>query len=127
MSNHWTPTKPNTFYGLSSRITAKCSIIAEDRFQVDLSGYSEEAIEIFKTIPSRSYDPKSRMWSFNINNYDMLLSKLNVLVQKLTVEKLPANVLKCLKQPKNDILIDFEKIDPVLSSTLLPFQVEGVR
>lgn len=47
--------KPNTFYGVSSLITVKASLISQERFQVDLSGYSEEAIGIFKTIPSRSY------------------------------------------------------------------------
>lgn len=55
MSKNWTPTKANAFYGASARLTAKCSVITQDRFQVDLSGYSEEAIVIFKSIPSRQY------------------------------------------------------------------------
>lgn len=71
-------------------------------------------------------DPKTRVWSFIIKDYDMVLAKLNTLSQKLVVEKMPKYVLKCLKQPKNDVIIDFERLDPVLSSTLLPFQVEGL-
>lgn len=142
MAKQWTP---NKFYGSVTRITAKCSLISQERLQVDLSGYCEEAIGIFKTIPTRSYgmcinsfcqhlykiidilDPKSRIWSFSIKDYDLLMSKLDALSQKVVVEKLPKFVLNCLKQPKNNVIINFEKLDPVLSSTLLPFQVEGLR
>lgn len=52
MSNIW---QTNSFYGKPQVIKAKCSLISEDRFQVDLSSYSEEAIGFFKTVPSRSY------------------------------------------------------------------------
>lgn len=55
MSKSWKPTTPNKFYGNPSLITVKCSLISPERFQVDLSGFSEDAIAIFKTIPSRSY------------------------------------------------------------------------
>lgn len=44
-----------TFYGNNKAITGSCSLISEDRFVVELSGYSQEAIEIFKAIPTRSY------------------------------------------------------------------------
>lgn len=56
----------------------------------------------------------------------MLASKLGV-SQKLVLEEIPKFVLDCLKQPKKDVIIDFEKVDPVLSSSLLPFQVEGLK
>lgn len=57
----------------------------------------------------------------------MLLQKLEQLPQKLLIEKLPNFVFTCLKQPKKEVNIEFEKLDPVLSSSLLPFQVEGLR
>lgn len=138
--------KPNSFYGGNTTITLKCSLISHDRFQAEMSGFSNEAIGVFKTIPSRSYgkyavlryssiyfsdycitDPKTRIWSFDIKDYDLLLSKFTSLANKVIVEKLPKFVLNCLKQQKINTDIDFEKIDPVLSSSLLPFQVEGLR
>lgn len=71
-------------------------------------------------------DPKTRMWSFTVNDYNMLMSKLDTLSQKLVVEKIPKYVLNCLQEMKNNVVIDFDKLDPVLSSSLLPFQVEGL-
>lgn len=55
------------------------------------------------------------------------MSKLDALSHKLVLEKLPKFVLNCLKQPQNNVIVDFDKLDPVLCSTLLPFQLEGLR
>lgn len=42
------------FYGKST-ITGTCSLISQDRFAVELSGFNTNAIELFKSIPTRSY------------------------------------------------------------------------
>lgn len=50
--------KPSTtqqFYGNTKTITGTCSLVSDDRFAVDLSGYSAQAIAAFKTIPTRFY------------------------------------------------------------------------
>lgn len=36
-------------------ITCTCSMISSSRFQVNTSGYSAKLIELFKTLPTRSY------------------------------------------------------------------------
>lgn len=36
-------------------VTGKCSLLTETRFVVELSGFNEAAISVFKTIPSRNY------------------------------------------------------------------------
>lgn len=36
-------------------ITCTCSMISSSRFQVNISGYSAKLIDVFKTIPTRSY------------------------------------------------------------------------
>lgn len=62
-----------------------------------------------------------------MKDYDMLMSKLGELSKKLVVEKIPKFVLNCIKIPILNNIIDFDKLDPVLSSSLLPFQVEGLK
>lgn len=50
--------KPSTtqqFYGNTKTITGTCYLVSEERFAVDLSGYSAQAITVFKTIPTRFY------------------------------------------------------------------------
>ncbi|KAJ8966600.1 hypothetical protein NQ314_003430 [Rhamnusium bicolor] len=115
----------NKFYG-KEKLSGKCVLLSQDRFCVKLNGFSEEAIVIFKTIPSRSYDPKSRIWNFHIKDYALLLSKLQTLQAKLSIDKLPGFVLNCIKKTQNEVTVDFTKIDPVLASALMPFQLEGV-
>lgn len=59
----YTKTKPTLpFYGQKKVITANIHLISEYRFAVDLSRYSVEAIDVFKTIPTKSYS-KSRSYS----------------------------------------------------------------
>lgn len=49
------PANPGQFYGKQNVVTGTCSLISDERFVVELSGFSQQAIEVFKTIPSRSY------------------------------------------------------------------------
>ncbi|VEN34263.1 unnamed protein product [Callosobruchus maculatus] len=119
---------PLKFYGKTPQSTkAKCVLISAHRFIVELNSFSAEVTEVFRTIPSRLYDPKSRSWNFSISDYNLLMSKLQTLEPKITLEKLPPFILKIILPPKRQVEIDFEHIDPVLSSSLMSFQVEGVR
>lgn len=43
------------FYGKKEPITGSVYLISEHRFAVDLSEFSAPALEIFKSIPTRSY------------------------------------------------------------------------
>uniref|UniRef100_A0A8C5KUI5 SWI/SNF-related matrix-associated actin-dependent regulator of chromatin subfamily A-like protein 1 n=1 Tax=Jaculus jaculus TaxID=51337 RepID=A0A8C5KUI5_JACJA len=43
-----------------------------DRFQVKI-GYNEELIAVFKSLPSRSYDPSTKMWDFSMTDYSALM------------------------------------------------------
>ncbi|KAG5898702.1 hypothetical protein JTB14_030652 [Gonioctena quinquepunctata] len=119
--------KPNVYVQKSSTITGKCVLISEDRFNVELSAFSQEAIEIFKSIPSRYYDQNSRCWSFSLQYYELLITRLNYLKPRLIVEPIPKYVLNCLQMKKDDADIDFERLDPVLYDALMPFQVDAVR
>ncbi|KAK2506440.1 hypothetical protein MC885_012458 [Smutsia gigantea] len=43
-----------------------------DRFQVQI-GYSAELITVFKSLPSRSYDPATKTWNFSMTDYSALM------------------------------------------------------
>lgn len=47
--------KQTSPFGKNNIVTGTCALISEDRFTVELSGYSAPAIEVFKTIPSKIY------------------------------------------------------------------------
>ncbi|XP_018408054.1 PREDICTED: SWI/SNF-related matrix-associated actin-dependent regulator of chromatin subfamily A-like protein 1 [Nanorana parkeri] len=53
----------------------RCIKHAEDRFRVEV-GYNAELIALFKTIPSKSYDPATKMWSFGLEDYTNLMSEV---------------------------------------------------
>ncbi|KAJ8981754.1 hypothetical protein NQ317_004934 [Molorchus minor] len=119
-----TPSKQQ-FYG--QQLIAKCVLTSSERFCVELDGFLQGVIDSFKTIGSRIYDPKTRTWSFNIKDYNLFLTKLGPLQSKVVIQKLPSFILTCLNTPQNEVEIDYDKLDPVLSSSLLPFQVEGLK
>uniref|UniRef100_A0A667YPH7 SWI/SNF-related matrix-associated actin-dependent regulator of chromatin subfamily A-like protein 1 n=1 Tax=Myripristis murdjan TaxID=586833 RepID=A0A667YPH7_9TELE len=49
-------------------VRGKCVLHSEDRFRVEVS-YHAELIAVFKTIPSKSYDPATKMWMFSLEDY----------------------------------------------------------
>ncbi|KAF6362206.1 SWI/SNF related, matrix associated, actin dependent regulator of chromatin, subfamily a like 1 [Rhinolophus ferrumequinum] len=43
-----------------------------DRFQVQI-GYNAELIAVFKSLPSRRFDPATKTWNFSMNDYSALM------------------------------------------------------
>ncbi|XP_070278188.1 SWI/SNF-related matrix-associated actin-dependent regulator of chromatin subfamily A-like protein 1 [Myotis yumanensis] len=43
-----------------------------DRFQVKI-GYNAELIAVFKSLPSRNFDPDTKMWNFSMSDYSALM------------------------------------------------------
>ncbi|XP_065173946.1 SWI/SNF-related matrix-associated actin-dependent regulator of chromatin subfamily A-like protein 1 [Atheta coriaria] len=121
-SNNKFNTKP---FNNDQRIQATCILLTSNRFQVKLSAYFNVAIEVMKTIPSKSYDPKTCNWNFSLDHYDMLLSKLDKLNSHLQVVKLPLWIHNLKRKPKDDCY-DFSIIDEELRNTLMPFQEESL-
>ncbi|KAM6349120.1 SWI/SNF-related matrix-associated actin-dependent regulator of chromatin subfamily A-like protein 1 isoform 2-T4 [Alca torda] len=56
----------------------KCVKYGEDRFQVEI-GYNAELIAVFKTIPSKSYDPAMKKWNFSLEDYSSFMEAANQL------------------------------------------------
>ncbi|XP_038222560.1 SWI/SNF-related matrix-associated actin-dependent regulator of chromatin subfamily A-like protein 1 [Zerene cesonia] len=103
-------------------------LISEDRFEVNPSEFCTPLINIFKTIPSKSYDTKSKLWNFSIHDYEQLMSKVAPLAPHIVLGTLPHYVLKILKENiVNPNSIDLSPIESTLRNKLMPFQEDGVR
>uniref|UniRef100_A0A4W2E7Z1 SWI/SNF-related matrix-associated actin-dependent regulator of chromatin subfamily A-like protein 1 n=1 Tax=Bos indicus x Bos taurus TaxID=30522 RepID=A0A4W2E7Z1_BOBOX len=122
-----------------------------ERFQVKI-GYNEALIAVFKSLPSRSYDPatktwnfsmtdygplnvKTRKWSFLLEEYSKLMERVRGLPQ-VQLDPLPktltlafaAQLQKTSLSPVADIPeADLSRVDSKLVSSLLPFQRAGVN
>ncbi|XP_063144906.1 SWI/SNF-related matrix-associated actin-dependent regulator of chromatin subfamily A-like protein 1 [Candoia aspera] len=55
-----------------SILKGKCVKHSEGRFRVEI-GYSTELIRMFRSLPSKSYDPETRMWNFSLEDYGHLM------------------------------------------------------
>ncbi|XP_039312254.1 SWI/SNF-related matrix-associated actin-dependent regulator of chromatin subfamily A-like protein 1 isoform X3 [Solenopsis invicta] len=124
--------EPRNSSSFTLSVTGKCYMISEDRFALEVQ-FVPAIIETFKTIPSRNYDLKTRIWNFHINDYNSLLQKLAQSKDfKISVTKIPEAVLQVFKKnlKSNSQILeeeeDLSKIDEQLVGSLLPFQRVGV-
>ncbi|XP_063829169.1 SWI/SNF-related matrix-associated actin-dependent regulator of chromatin subfamily A-like protein 1 [Ostrinia nubilalis] len=103
-------------------------LISETRFEVNPSEFCVPLINIFKTIPSRSYDPGSKLWNFSVDDYHELIKKVAPLAPHVVLGSLPPYVLKVLQgQTMDPNNIDLTPVEATLRHKLMPFQEQGVR
>uniref|UniRef100_A0A671Z2A3 SWI/SNF-related matrix-associated actin-dependent regulator of chromatin subfamily A-like protein 1 n=1 Tax=Sparus aurata TaxID=8175 RepID=A0A671Z2A3_SPAAU len=55
-------------------VRGKCVAHTEDRFRIEV-GYHAELIAVFKSIPSKNYDPATKMWNFSLEDYRQLMEE----------------------------------------------------
>ncbi|XP_060119233.1 SWI/SNF-related matrix-associated actin-dependent regulator of chromatin subfamily A-like protein 1 [Heteronotia binoei] len=67
-------------------LKGKCVKHSEDRFQINI-GYNAELIEMFRNLPSKKYDPATKMWNFSLEDYSQLME---------AVEQIPSVTLSPL-------------------------------
>ncbi|KAJ8715243.1 hypothetical protein PYW08_005224 [Mythimna loreyi] len=103
-------------------------LISEDRFEVNPSEFCSPLINIFKSLPSKSFDSKSKLWNFSINDYQQLMSKVAPLAPHIVLGPIPPYVLRVLRENATDpSSVDLSPIEVTLRHKLMPFQEEGVR
>ncbi|KAJ8712522.1 hypothetical protein PYW07_005364 [Mythimna separata] len=103
-------------------------LISEDRFEVNPSEFCSPLINIFKSLPSKSFDSKSKLWNFSINDYQQLMSKVAPLAPHIVLGPIPPYVLRVLRENATDpSSVDLSPIEATLRHKLMPFQEEGVR
>ncbi|XP_067265056.1 SWI/SNF-related matrix-associated actin-dependent regulator of chromatin subfamily A-like protein 1 isoform X2 [Chanodichthys erythropterus] len=114
-------------------IKGKCVLVSRSRLEVDI-GYQADVIGIFKQMPSRCYDMKTRKWTFLLEDYGKLMADLNEL-SSVEIEPLPHAVLQsfCAQFEKSESgapvppEADLSHVDPQLTRSLMPFQRDGVN
>uniref|UniRef100_A0A8D0DEV6 SWI/SNF-related matrix-associated actin-dependent regulator of chromatin subfamily A-like protein 1 n=1 Tax=Sander lucioperca TaxID=283035 RepID=A0A8D0DEV6_SANLU len=55
-------------------VRGKCAAHTEGRFRVEVA-YHTELIAVFKSIPSKNYDPAIKMWNFSLEDYHQLMAE----------------------------------------------------
>uniref|UniRef100_A0AAX7SJX7 SWI/SNF-related matrix-associated actin-dependent regulator of chromatin subfamily A-like protein 1 n=1 Tax=Astatotilapia calliptera TaxID=8154 RepID=A0AAX7SJX7_ASTCA len=56
-------------------VRGRCVPHTEDRFRVEVS-YHAGLIAVFKSIPSKNYDPATKMWNFSLEDYRQLSTEV---------------------------------------------------
>ncbi|XP_076858649.1 SWI/SNF-related matrix-associated actin-dependent regulator of chromatin subfamily A-like protein 1 isoform X1 [Brachyhypopomus gauderio] len=114
-------------------VKGQCTLISRSRLEVDV-GYNADVIGVFKQMPSRNYDMKTRKWSFLLEDYGKLMEAVNA-ISAVEIEPLPRAVLQVFSshfdksQPRAvDVPeADLTAVDPMLTRHLMPFQLHGVN
>ncbi|MCL4115455.1 UNVERIFIED_CONTAM: hypothetical protein GTU68_053572 [Idotea baltica] len=110
------------------KVTGNFLLSCKDTFEVNVP-YNQQVIDIFKTMPSKQYDVKTKKWSFNISDHSRLSTALNQLRPAVCISDLPSYVLQALKKSSKyptPASIDLLSLDPLLLEAFMPFQREGV-
>ncbi|RVE48038.1 hypothetical protein evm_007350 [Chilo suppressalis] len=109
-------------------ISGTVYLITENRFEVNPSEFCVPLINVFKTIPSRSYDANTKLWNFSVSDYHELMKQVSSLEPYVVLGGLPTYVLKVLQDPTVDPnSIDLSPVESTLRNKLMPFQEEGAR
>uniref|UniRef100_A0A8C5APF2 SWI/SNF-related matrix-associated actin-dependent regulator of chromatin subfamily A-like protein 1 n=1 Tax=Gadus morhua TaxID=8049 RepID=A0A8C5APF2_GADMO len=109
-------------------VQGQCVLVSPARFEVDV-GYHADVIAAFKQTPSRCYDMNTRKWNFALEDYRRLT------IASAEVEPLPRGVVQAFRARFDGTLVrplgvpeaDLSAVDPSLTSSLMPFQREGVN
>ncbi|XP_052755113.1 SWI/SNF-related matrix-associated actin-dependent regulator of chromatin subfamily A-like protein 1 [Galleria mellonella] len=121
-------TLPESNVPVGKVVTGTVYLISENRFEVNPSEFCTPLINIFKTIPSKSYDANTKLWNFSISDYQDLMNKVASLAPHVVLGSLPPYVLKILNEDVIDMdSVDLSPIEATLRHKLMPFQEEGVR
>ncbi|KAK3569061.1 hypothetical protein QTP86_021529 [Hemibagrus guttatus] len=114
-------------------VKGRCTLISRSCLEVDIT-YHADVIAVFKQMPSKNYDMKTRKWSFLLEDYGKLMESLNN-ISAVEVEPLPRAVLQAFssqfdKSHSRAAEIpeaDLSGIDTTLTRSLMPFQQHGVN
>uniref|UniRef100_A0A8C5QN21 SWI/SNF-related matrix-associated actin-dependent regulator of chromatin subfamily A-like protein 1 n=1 Tax=Leptobrachium leishanense TaxID=445787 RepID=A0A8C5QN21_9ANUR len=123
----------NSWQKPSAITKGKCVLISRSRFEVEV-GYHAEIICLFKEMPTRTYDTKTRRWSFLLQDYQKLVEAARDILE-VEIEPLPRFVVQAFAPQFEKTSLyteespeaDLSNVDDVLVDNLMPFQMEGVN
>lgn len=129
------------------KVSCKVYMISNTRFVAQPSCFHAKLIDVFKTIPSRSYglyaiiellynyfkyftlitDNSKCLWSFGLQDYELLQERVGGMKPDISIGIIPKSVITVCRTPPVDIERScLSSIEPKLAEKLLPFQQEGV-
>eukprot|EP00099_Drosophila_melanogaster_P017912 NP_608883.1 Marcal1 [Drosophila melanogaster] len=112
---------------LGNSITCNLYLISTHRFAAQTSGYHEQLVTVFKNMPTKCYDGQTRIWSFDLSDYQSLKTHAADLKPYVHMNGIPKKVLDLCGQPpvvpERSVLAS---IEPKLADQLMPFQQDGV-
>ncbi|XP_033099293.1 SWI/SNF-related matrix-associated actin-dependent regulator of chromatin subfamily A-like protein 1 [Anneissia japonica] len=117
---------------ISSTKTGHFTLISRSHFSVNIP-FNAKIIDIFKQMPTKSYDAVNKIWNFNLSDYDKLWKALKSAGMESDLEPLPKAVTTTFRQqrhgedkPLTAPEVNLNSIDSELVEALMPFQREGV-
>lgn len=130
LSSH-SPDKPKPTEAVASvfvkSVSCRVYMISPNRFAVDASGYHEKLIEVFKKMPSKSYDSQTRIWNFDIKDYQSIQQHVGDLKPYVVIGTIPKKVMDLCQQPPKSVERSvLASIGSTLAEKLMPFQEDGV-
>ncbi|XP_017043670.1 SWI/SNF-related matrix-associated actin-dependent regulator of chromatin subfamily A-like protein 1 [Drosophila ficusphila] len=118
--------KPATVM-LGNSITCNLFMTSTQRFAAQTSGYHEKLIAVFKNMPTKTYDGQTRIWSFDLSDYQSLQTHAADLKPYVHMVGIPKKVISLCQQPP--VVLErsvLASIEPKLADQLMPFQQDGV-
>lgn len=126
--------KVNSSLSIAS-VPVTCTLSSRTTFDVH-APYHPGLSQVYKSLPTRQYNPAIRKWCFGLGDYNEFVRQLKS-IPEVVLDGLPSAVLKtfkpafsshtsttCSTSPHNINLIDHLPQD--LVDSLLPFQREGI-
>lgn len=130
-----------------SVISCSCYMISQNRFEVNPSAYYNKLIDVFRTIPSRGYgknlylfysrcisnrfflysDNSTKLWSFHLNDYNLVHERVNNLNPNVVIGQLPPFVMQIFSAPPTSVDVPLSSLEKTLTEVLMPFQKVGIR
>ncbi|KAL5112227.1 hypothetical protein TcWFU_005871 [Taenia crassiceps] len=112
---------------------AVCVLVSREEFEVQ-ARYHAGLILVFKSMPTRIYDDKTKVWRFHLSDYQEFLRKASA-IDDIQLDGLSSAVVTAFKKKidsvkatpgQSEIRLE-DWIPPNLINSLMDFQKEGVR
>lgn len=87
---------PASSVSLASKPSILFQLISRARFAVE-APFKSEMIEVFKKMPSRSYDAQTRKWSFALSDHQALFNAMAPFLSQFQLKPLPYFVLNIFR------------------------------
>ena len=121
----------NTQKETKVQIKGSIRLLSNKRFEMDV-GFNREVIDIFRRVESRDWNPTTKKWSFDINDYKNILNELKNLcsAEIQFTDTIPERIMNTLVEARNrpkDAIDLSPKLGPKLMERLYSFQSEGIK